>query len=127
MVRTFNKIIGVVLLVVGLAGFAMPDMLGLHLTPIHNIIHLLTAALALYMGFAGSLSAARTFSLVFGAVYLLLGVAGFAAPSVVTGVIGHPAVSAAELVPDNALHVVLGAAYLIVGLTASRRVEVRTA
>jgi uncharacterized protein DUF4383 len=120
MVKTFNKVVGVVLLIVGLAGFAMPHLLGMHLTPIHNIVHLLTAAIALYMGFAASYSAARTFSLVFGAVYLLLGVVGFVAPDVVTAVIGHPTASAGDLMPDNLVHVVLGAAFLAVGLASGR-------
>jgi hypothetical protein len=127
MVKTFNKIIGVVLLVVGLAGFAMPHLLGMHLTPVHNIIHLLTAAMALYMGFAASVDSARTFSIAFGAVYLLLGVLGFVAPGVVTTVIGHPPVDAGELTPDNAVHVLLGAGFLVVGLMQSRTVASRMA
>jgi hypothetical protein len=127
MVKTFNKIVGVVLLVVGLAGFAMPHLLGMHLTPMHNIVHLLTAAIALYMGFAASVDSARTFSIAFGAVYLLLGVLGFVAPGVVTTVIGHPPVSAGELTPDNAVHVLLGAAFLAVGLMQTRAVASRTA
>jgi hypothetical protein len=127
MVKTFNKVAGVALLIVGLAGFAMPHLLGLHLTPLHNVVHLLTAALALYMGFAGSPDAARTFSLVFGAVYLLLGVLGFIAPGVVASVIGHPPLTAGELTPDNAVHVLLGAAFLAVGLMHPRSVAVRAA
>jgi hypothetical protein len=127
MVKTFNKVIGVILLVVGLWGLAEPNLLGMHLTPVHNIIHLLTAAMALYMGFAASVSAARTFSIAFGAVYLLLGVLGFVAPGVVTSVIGHPPVSSGELTPDNLVHVVLGGAFLAVGLMQSRAVAARTA
>ena len=46
MVKTFNKVAGIVLLLAGLAGFAVPNLLGMHLTPMHNIIHLLTAAIA---------------------------------------------------------------------------------
>ena len=127
MVKTFNKVVGVILLVVGLWGLAEPNLLGMHLTPMHNIIHLLTAAMALYMGFAASVSAARTFSIAFGAVYLLLGVLGFLAPGLVTSVIGHPAVSAGELTPDNVVHVLLGGAFLAVGLMQSRAVATRTA
>ncbi len=127
MVKTFNKVVGVILLVLGLWGLAEPNLLGMHLTPMHNIIHLLTAAMALYMGFAASVSAARTFSIAFGAVYLLLGVLGFVAPGLVTSVIGHPAVSAGELTPDNVVHVLLGGAFLAVGLMQSRAVATRTA
>lgn len=122
MPKTLCKIVGVVLAIVGVAGFAMPHLLGMHLTSIHNVIHLLTAAIALYLGFAGSYGAARTFALVFGAVYLLLGVLGFVAPGLVAAVIGHPAVSAGELTPDNAVHVLLGAAFLIAALTSPRAV-----
>ena len=47
MAKTLCKILGVVLLIVGLSGFAAPNLLGMHLTPIHNIVHLVTAAIAL--------------------------------------------------------------------------------
>lgn len=117
MAKTLCKILGVVLLIVGLAGFAMPNLLGMHLTPIHNIIHLLTAAIALYLGFAGSADAARTFCAVFGAIYLLLGILGFAAPGVVASIIGHPGpVTSGDLTPDNAVHLLLGIVFLAVGL-----------
>jgi putative Holliday junction resolvase len=74
MAHTACKILGVAFLIAGLVGFVMPHFLGFHLTTIHNLVHLATAAVALYLGFAGSLTAARTFCLVFGAVYALLGV-----------------------------------------------------
>jgi hypothetical protein len=120
MPKTLCKIFAVVLAVVGAAGFVMPHLLGMHLTPIHNVIHLLTAGIALYLGFAGSYEAARTFCLVFGAVYLALGVLGFVAPGVVGAVIGHGPVSAGELMPDNLVHVLVGAAFLGVGLTSAK-------
>jgi hypothetical protein len=64
---------GVAFLLAGLLGFVMPSLLGFHLTTIHNVIHLATAAVALYLGFAGTYAAARTFCIAFGAVYLALG------------------------------------------------------
>lgn len=78
MAKTICKLLGVVFLVVGLAGFAKMDLLGTHLSLLHNVIHIVSGAIALYLGFAGTLSAARMFCLVFGAVYLLLGILGFA-------------------------------------------------
>jgi uncharacterized protein DUF4383 len=117
MAKTLCKILGVVLLIVGLCGFAAPNLLGMHLTPIHNIIHLLTAAIALYLGFAGSAQGAKTFCAVFGAIYLLLGILGFAAPNVVAQIIGHPGpVTSGDLTPDNAVHLLLGIVFLAVGL-----------
>ncbi|MGH9318041.1 MAG: DUF4383 domain-containing protein [Thermoanaerobaculia bacterium] len=115
MAKTLCKIAGIVLFIVGLVGFAMPGLLGMHLTSIHNIVHLLTGAIALYFGFSGSAAAARTFCLVFGAVYLLLGILGFVAPGVVAGIIGHTLAAGESLTADNAVHLLLGAVFLAVG------------
>jgi hypothetical protein len=113
MARTWCKISGIVLILVGIAGFVRPDLLGMHLTPIHNAVHLLSGLIAVAVGFAGSFSASRAFCLTFGAIYLLLGVLGFAAPQVVARLLqAH----AGGLGPDNVVHVVLGAAFLIFGL-----------
>jgi hypothetical protein len=116
MAKTVCKILGVVLLLVGIAGFLKSDLLMMHLTPIHNIIHLLTAAIALYIGFAGSANAARTFCLVFGAIYLLVGALGFIAPKELANIIGHTMADTDSLTPDNIVHLVLGGVFLLVGL-----------
>jgi len=110
--RMACRIVGVGLLAVGLAGFALPTVLGLHLTTVHNVIHLITGLLALYAGFAGTRTTARFFCLFFGAAYLLLGLAGLVAPGLVSEVLGHAPVSSRELTPDNAFHAVLGATLL---------------
>ena len=126
MAQTACKVLGVAFLVAGLVGFVQPHFLGFHLTLIHNVIHLATAAVALYLGFAGTPTAARTFCLVFGAVYALLGVLGFVAPGLVATVLGHPGpVSAGELMPDNLFHIVAGGAFLVAGMKAPS-VVVRT-
>jgi hypothetical protein len=59
-------------------GFVAPNLLGAHLTPAHNVVHIVSGLIALYLGFAGTLSAAKTFCLVFGVVYLALGILGMA-------------------------------------------------
>lgn len=128
MAKTACKVLGVAFLVVGLAGFAAPNLLGFHLTTIHNLIHLATAAVALYLGFAGSFQAARTFCIAFGAVYALLGVLGFVAPNLVATVIGHPTpVSAGDLGPDNIFHVLVGGAFIVAGLMSPKAAAVRAA
>src|SRR5437763_17066346 len=89
----------------------------MHLTPIHNIVHLLTAAIALYLGFAGSPEGARTFCMVCGAIYLLLGILAFAAPYVVAMIIGHAGpVTVGALAPDNAVHLPRGLVFFAVGV-----------
>ncbi|HSK64867.1 MAG TPA: DUF4383 domain-containing protein, partial [Pyrinomonadaceae bacterium] len=78
MAKTICKVLGVVFLLVGVIGFAAPTLLGAHLTPPHNVVHIVSGVIALYFGFAGSLSGAKAFALVFGVVYLGLGVLGAA-------------------------------------------------
>ena len=58
----------------------------------------------------------RTFCTVFGLVSL----ARFAASGVVSSVIGHPLVDSGELTPDNVCHIVVGAVFLLAGLTGPR-------
>jgi Domain of unknown function (DUF4383) len=117
MAKTIATILGAVFILVGLVGFIAPHLMGMHLSATHNIIHLVSGAASLYFGLAGSLSAARLFCLVFGAVYGLLGVAGF--------IFGSGADRILPLIPgafepgtmDHIVHVILGLAYLIGGLT----------
>ena len=122
MARTICRILGVAFVLAGLGGFVMPRLLGFHLTTIHNVIHLASGAVALYLGFAGSAAAVRTFCIAFGAVYLGLGVLGFVAPGLVATVIGHAPVDSGELTPDNVFHIVVGAVFLLAGLTGPREV-----
>jgi len=120
MAKTVCKILGVVLLLVGLIGF--PEfghrLLGAHLTPAHNVVHLVSGALALYFGFAGSFSAAKAFSLIFGVVYLALGILGMAlgeAPDRVWNV--GPLILGQA---DHGIHILLGVIFLAGGLFTKR-------
>jgi hypothetical protein len=85
MAKTVCKILGVIFVIVGAAGFIAPTLLGAHLNLAHNLVHIISGAVALYFGFAGSAGAARGFCIIFGIVYLLLGVCGF--------LLGHPGMS----------------------------------
>lgn len=115
MAKTVCKILGVVFLLVGVAGFAAPTLLGAHLTPPHNVVHIVSGVVALYFGFAGSLSGAKGFCLVFGLLYLALGLVGM--------VVGDPANSRMWNVgplmlgmADHGIHLLLGAVFLAGGL-----------
>ena len=116
MAKTVCKILGVVFLVVGICGFFAPHLLGAHLTPTHNLVHLVSGAVALYFGFAGSLSGAKTFCLIFGIVYLALGFLGMFVFGVgadkmwnVLGVLELGKV-------DHLIHILLGVIFLGGGL-----------
>jgi len=124
MAKAICKILGVVFLIIGLLGFVSTNFLGMHLSSFHNIIHLISAALALYFGFAASPSAARTFSLVFGAIYLLLGALGFTAPGPVIRLLQahHTPGGLRSLAADNIVHLLLGAIFVIAGLARAPHV-----
>jgi hypothetical protein len=114
MAKTVCKILGVVFLLVGVCGFAAPTLLGAHLSPAHNVVHIVSGAIALYFGFAGTLSGAKTFCLVFGVIYLALAVLGLA--------LGQPPDRMWMLGPlhfgqvDHLIHGLLGIVFLAGGL-----------
>ena len=114
MAKTVCKILGVVFLLVGVAGFASPGLLGAHLTPPHNVVHIVSGVIALYFGFAGALSGAKAFSLIFGVVYLGLGICGMA--------FGTGAERMWMVGPlhfgqvDHGIHILLGVVFLAGGL-----------
>ena len=114
MAKTICKILGVVFLLVGVCGFAAPTLLGAHFTPPHNVVHILSGVVALYFGFAGTLSGAKAFCLVFGVVYLALGILGL--------VLGAPPERMWIVGPlhfgtvDHAIHILLGVVLLAGGL-----------
>jgi hypothetical protein len=116
MAKTIATLLGAVFILVGLLGFVAPGLLGAHLSSTHNIIHLVSGAISLYLGLAGSLSGARMFCLIFGAVYLLLGLAGFVFGTGDERML-HIIPNALELgTPDHIIHVLLGLIYLVGGL-----------
>jgi hypothetical protein len=123
MAKTICKILGVVFLLVGVAGFAAPNLMGTHLSTAHNLVHIISGLIALYFGFAGSLSGARGFALAFGAVYLLLGIVGFIMGSPGTSSIAGMTMEDGRLwkvlpgnlelgTADHAVHILLGIVFL---------------
>jgi len=118
MARTVCKLLGLVFVIVGLAGFASPHLLGAHLTQNHNLVHLVSGAIALYLGFRGSASATRSFCLLFGIVYLLLGVAGWFMGTGPEHMFNIPNAASPLLIlgkMDHIIHVLLGGVFLAGG------------
>ncbi len=134
MAKTICKILGVVFLLVGIVGFVMPGFLGTHLSIVHNLVHLISGAVALYLGFAGTLSAARLFCIVFGIVYLLLGICGFlfgsSQASTIAGMAMGPDPRLWRVIPgqlelgqmDHIVHLLLGIVFLIGGFLTKAEV-----
>jgi uncharacterized membrane protein len=120
MSRTLCRLFGVAFVLAGLAGFADPRMFGLHLTTIHDLIHVFSGLVLLYVGFAGSEDTVRGAMLTFGSVYVLMGLLGFLAPGLVQSLIAYPdALDAVALAPDNILNVLLGTVIVFTGLAHS--------
>lgn len=97
--QTWAKVIGVILLLVGVVGFFMGDMvLGLFgVNTLHNIVHLVTGAIFAWAGFSAS-APTNDVNKWLGVIYALVGIVGF------FGVLGFLNVNAA----DNWLHLVIG-------------------
>jgi hypothetical protein len=123
MAKTICKLLGVVFLLVGIIGFVKPDLMGTHLSMAHNLVHILSGIVALYFGFAGTLSGARGFALAFGAVYLLLGIVGFIMGGPDSSTIANMTMQDNRLwkvIPgtlelgtaDHAVHILLGIVFL---------------
>ena len=114
MAKTVAKILGVILLLVGVLGFThLLDSLGAHLSPIHNLIHIVSGVIALYFGLAGSMGGAKGFCTIFGLVYLFLGMVGLAKGDLILGPLMFGKV-------DHGIHIIVGAAFLAGGLLTKK-------
>ena len=104
--RTYAKILGVVLLLIGVVGLPLGNevFLGILNTDIlEDIVHLITGGLLAYVGF-GRVDQAliRTVVGVLGIIYLVVGVLGFVVP-MIFGLIPH-----GYTLFDDLLHLALG-------------------
>lgn len=92
--------LGYLFVAVGLIGIIVPGFAGMHLSMAHNFIHLLSGVLALWCGYADESRKAYNYCIGFGALYGVLGIAGF-----VFGEPGFPSVGHMEA-DENLLRVV---------------------
>ena len=109
---TWAKILGVILVLVGLLGFFMGDsVLGFDVNPTHNFVHIISGLIILWAGFGAGGQHAKTYNLIFGIVYLLVAVVGFVnVMSLVDLLALNPA--------DNWLHLLIGVVTTAIGLWA---------
>jgi hypothetical protein len=114
MAKTVCKVLGVVFVLIGIAGFVNQGLLGAHLSATHNVVHLVSGVLALYFGFAGSLSGAKGFALVFGVVYLALGILGMAMGMGPEHMWNVGPLHLGQV--DHGIHILLGVVFLAGGL-----------
>lgn len=118
MAKTVCKLLGLIFLIVGIAGIFSHNLLGAHLNMAHNMVHIVSGVVALYFGFSGSYSGARGFCLLFGLVYLLLGVCGWFLGTGAEHMFNIPNAESPILMlgkMDHIIHVLLGVIFLAGG------------
>jgi Domain of unknown function (DUF4383) len=112
----YARIVGIVLTLVGILGLVLTasqdnveSLLGFDVNLTHNLVHLLTGIVGIAIGYS-AIKATRTFALVFGLVYTVLGVWGLA----VGGDFDPLGLFGRINMADHVLHIALG----VVGLAA---------
>jgi hypothetical protein len=118
-------VIGLIFIAVGLLGFVDNPIIGesenaiFHADRTHNLVHIISGVLFVLIALAAP-GFASTFLILFGLVYLALGIIGMVTigSEGLTKLLGFLHVNGA----DNYLHIALGVVILIAGF-ASRRVH----
>ena len=109
---TWAKILGIILLIVGVVGFYTGGaVLMFEVNGLHNVVHMLSGALLIWAGFGAGGKNAKAYNKVFGIIYLLVAILGFASISSIVDLLAlNPA--------DNWLHIAIGVITTAIGLWA---------
>ena len=79
---TYCLVSGTALIVIGAAGFFLPDLSGaVEFDRAHNLFHLIAGALAVYAALSEKEGLATWFAQGSGAVYVLVAIAGYVSPT----------------------------------------------
>jgi len=117
--RTYAKVVGVVIVLIGIGGLALGEqsLLGvLNIDIAEDIVHLVSGGLMAFVGFRGSDRAVRSVVGGLGVVYLLVGVLGFIVPDLF-GLLPHQY----KTVLDNLIHLTLGVLGIAIGFFVGDR------
>ena len=112
--KAYIVLSGFILIVVGVAGFFRHEMFDLTFPFAHNLFHLLSGVLALLASLGRSPGGPRRFGLIFGAIYILVAVAGFA------GLQDLRAMALGLNLRFNFIHLGIGLLSLLAGLALPR-------
>ena len=109
MAKKIVMVLGVIFILIGVLGFVNNPILGLfHVDVVHNLIHLVSGALAVFFAMKGEMQA-KKFAKVFAVVYGLVAVLGFITPGDM--ILGFLTAN----MHDDVLHVVLALVFAWVG------------
>jgi hypothetical protein len=122
MARQYNKILGIIFILLGILGF-VPGitsnnlLLGIFMVdPPHNLVHLLSGLVLFFVGTRGTEAGARNVALLFGIIYGALTIYGLMSGGVILG--GLMMFN----MPDNILHLVISVTALGVGLSRESKI-----
>ncbi len=112
LVKPLTWILGIVLLLVGVAGFVTGSPLIIfEVNTVHNVVHLLSGVVGLWAASSGH-AYSRMYLIIFGLVYGLVTVLGFTTGAVLSLFTVNMA--------DNYLHLAIAAVCLVVGLGSKK-------
>lgn len=124
--------LGIFFVFVGLTGVVTPGLMGMHLSLIHNTIHLASGTIALWTGYSENIKRSYAACVSLGLLYSAIGVLGF-----VMGSPGYPNVGYAQMdqyllriIPDSfeigtsdhLIHMLIGVTFLIGAVFSKRSV-----
>lgn len=114
LVKPITGILGLVLTIMGIAGFFVPDgmLFMFQVDIVHNVVLLLSGLVAL-LAFSNSQLYSRWYLILFGLVYGVITVLGFAMDGEILGLF-HANMA------DNYLHLGIAAVCLVVGFGSGR-------
>lgn len=126
-------VMGVAFILIGLAGFVIPNLFGMHLGWGHNIIHLVSGAASLWFGITRSFLTAERFSYGFGGFYAALGIIGFIAgtnTNMIPPMMDHDSFwwpiipgSLEFGTADHIIHLLIGGAFILGAYMTARRMR----
>jgi hypothetical protein len=115
MTKKIAAVIGIGLVLLGLIGFVVPDLLGMHLSPGHNLIHLISGGLTIFFAVKATPAASKAFCLFCGLLYAVLGSVGLMVGGIdqlITVLPNQVALGFA----DHVAHLVVAAAFCLAAL-----------
>ena len=129
--RTILRVTGYIVAATGIIGLAAPTALGAHVGLFHNMFHICAGALAVYFSRKGDIQETRSFCVLFGLGYLLVGGSGYAfgVPGSPAGMLEYIDPRLFRVIPgylefgrmDHFVHVLTGAACFIGGMRTRQR------
>ncbi|MDP2629085.1 MAG: DUF4383 domain-containing protein [Candidatus Harrisonbacteria bacterium] len=109
-------IFGIVFLLLGIAGFtgmaSEGSVFGLEVGAVHNVVHLLTGIIALWVAFVG-VGAVRKFFKIFGVIYLIVAILGFFTDGKILGLIENNSA-------DAWFHLIVAVLALVLGFSSKK-------